>query len=94
MLRKAESESLIRGIRFGNSGPSLTHLLFADDSLLFAEATSNNVTAIKDILHEYEDLSGQAINLDKSSAYFSKDIDEVLAGNLCTDFGVQRSVGG
>jgi len=32
---KVEHLNLIHGVRIGRNGPSFTHLLFADDSLLF-----------------------------------------------------------
>ncbi|XP_057779425.1 uncharacterized protein LOC130998003 [Salvia miltiorrhiza] len=50
---------------------SITHLFFADDSLIFFKVERAEAVAIKSILRQYEQASGQRINLDKSSASFS-----------------------
>jgi len=50
----------------------ITHLLFADNLLIFGKATSSEASTIKDFLDSYCKWSGQAINIDKSSILFSK----------------------
>lgn len=39
MLKKAEASKKIHGVKAARGGPSINHLLFANDSLLFCEAT-------------------------------------------------------
>ena len=39
--------------------PKLTHLLFADDSLIFCRATIEEHDNVLEILKEYEEPSGQ-----------------------------------
>ena len=51
--------------------PRITNLLFADDSLLFCQALQNEGQAIMEILQTYAQPSGQCVNLEKSSVYFS-----------------------
>lgn len=43
LLNMADKHSLIHGIRFSLSGPSIHYLLFADGSLLFVRQTYINV---------------------------------------------------
>lgn len=50
---------------------SITHLFFADDSLIFFKATEGGARAIKEILHLYEKASWQQVNFLKSSISFS-----------------------
>lgn len=50
----------------------VSHLLFADDSLLFFTATRKSAQEIKDILQLYCRALGQQINMDKSSIHFAK----------------------
>jgi hypothetical protein len=50
----------------------ITHLFFADDSFLFCKANPNDVAQIQDILIEYESASGQQINRQKTTIFFSK----------------------
>jgi hypothetical protein len=51
------------------SGVNLTHLCFADDLLIFSEASVNSVKVIKDVLLEFESLSGLKANPEKSSLF-------------------------
>ena len=59
-----------------NSAPAINHLLFADDSLLFFEANSENAAQVREVLRMYCEASGQRINTDKSSIFFSKGVPE------------------
>lgn len=70
LLKQAQQENEIQGVSFGRTGPNVTHLLFADDSIVFLEASSNNLTRLRQILQAYEEASGQKVNLEKSSFFF------------------------
>ena len=54
----------------------LTHLFFADDSLLFCRANSTECSKVMDLLSVYEDVLGQKINRDKTALFFSKSVTE------------------
>ena len=71
LLQKAELEGNIHGISICRRAPSISHLLFADDSLLFCQAIDKETKAIMEILKLYVEASGQCINMDKSFVYFS-----------------------
>ena len=49
----------------------VTHLFFADDSLLFYKTIDQECQKLIDILELYEAASGQKVNADKSSVFFS-----------------------
>lgn len=67
LLNKSETRGELEGICFDTEGPSITLLLFADDSLLLVKAEEGQCEKIRDVLKEYEENSGQMINLSKSA---------------------------
>ncbi|XP_021760236.1 uncharacterized protein LOC110725072 [Chenopodium quinoa] len=72
-LSKAEKGD-IHGVKASRKGPEISHLLFADDSLLFTRATRQECSNIVDILNQYEAASGQKINYEKSEVSFSRGV--------------------
>ena len=64
----------VQGIAVAPEAPLVNHLLFADDSLLFFEANEVSATRVNGLLRVYCDASGQRINVDKSSIFFSKGV--------------------
>lgn len=60
----------------------MSHLFFADDSLLFTQANVESATTIRIILQNYEHLSGQKINLDKSAISFSKGLNSCIRSSI------------
>ena len=71
LLHKAEQNSTIQGLKISIRSPSINHLLFADDSLLFSKASPSHCSNILNVLQDYEKYSGQKINLGKSAIFFS-----------------------
>lgn len=53
-MRMDLKEGSIKGAKTNRGGPSVFHLLFADDSILFGEASERGVQVLKSILREYE----------------------------------------
>ena len=72
LLHKAKLAGELLGVSISRGGPKITHLFFVDDSLLFCKANPNDVAQIQDILNEYESASGQQINRQKTTIFFSK----------------------
>lgn len=89
LLKRAQNDGKIKGVNFGGTGPHVTHLLFADDSIVFLEGTKENMETLKDILAQYEAASGQRVNLQKSSIFFGKGCQEEKKAELKTTLGVQ-----
>jgi len=64
--RKSSRECLLQG------GCSPNHLFFADNSLLFCRANFNEWGNLLKVLEVYEAASGQKLNADKTSIFFSR----------------------
>lgn len=62
LLTKMQAINEFRGVQVANSCPRISHLFFADDSLIFFKANVQEGTNTKDCLKNYERASGQLIN--------------------------------
>lgn len=82
LLHEESKRGLIKGVNFGRSGTRVSHLLFADDSLLFFRAHTTECVEVKRVLEEYEVASGQYINFDKSAITFSPAVKIELAQQI------------
>jgi hypothetical protein len=65
-----------KGIKAGRSGPMVSHLMFADDLLLFGEASEEQMCCVMATLQTFCNMSGQEISQDKTSVLFSKNVQE------------------
>ncbi|KAL8515366.1 hypothetical protein ACS0TY_014176 [Phlomoides rotata] len=68
----AENIREISGIRVARQAPRVSHLLFADDSILFFGVNQTEISTVSEILITYESASGQRINLGKSELTTSR----------------------
>lgn len=59
-------------------GVSLSHLFFADDLILFAEASVSQALVIKNCLDHFCNLSGEKVNFSKSSMVFLERFEILL----------------
>ena len=81
-LLKSRNQSLVlNGIKVAPLAPMVSHLLFADDSLLFFRANRENALVIREVVNTYCRASRQQINMDKSSIHFAKGVRQ----NICDD---------
>ena len=71
LLKRVEIGGNLRGVSLCPAGPCISHLLFADDSLIFYRASMSNCQTIQSILQIYENASGQNINRGKTNLFFS-----------------------
>jgi len=76
ILQQAENSKKVSGIQFNGFGPSVNNLLFADDTLLVCRATKSDCEQMMLFLSQYGHISGQLINVEKSSITFGVKVDE------------------
>ena len=71
MLQFEEEVGSLDGVRVCRNAPSVSHLLFADDSLILMTADMLNAASLQRALDDYCTNSGQLVSRSKSSIFFS-----------------------
>ncbi|XP_048319507.2 uncharacterized protein LOC125418867 [Ziziphus jujuba] len=74
MLFKWEIDRKITGMKFGCSSPSVTHLLFGDDVIIFCGANTEEACNIHRCLQLYWKWTGQSFNRENSECFFSRNV--------------------
>ncbi|XP_021751379.1 uncharacterized protein LOC110717051 [Chenopodium quinoa] len=90
LLRKAMVDDSLHGARASRKVPEISHLLFANDNLLFARANRRECSKIVETLNIYEAASGQKINYDKSEVSFRKGVCTSLQEELLEILAMRR----
>ena len=89
MLRKEEEQGKIQGISVSRGAPRISHPFFADDSIVFCRASVEEGRRILQVLEDYEAKSGQKLNKDKTSLFFSKNTKREVQEQVKQIFGAQ-----
>ncbi|KAL0439022.1 UNVERIFIED_CONTAM: hypothetical protein Slati_2385200 [Sesamum latifolium] len=88
MVRKEEMNGAILGVSMTRSAPPIPHLLFANDTLIFCQATQEAMLCLKGILLSFEKAYRLKINLQNSAMVFSNNVIESLRLELAGILGV------
>lgn len=83
VIHKEVSSGTIHGLKVARSAPPISHLLFADDNLVFTRAHPNEVDTVLMVLSTYEKVSGQVVNLEKSKSSFIRNVLEMDKNMIC-----------
>ena len=65
MLNREEKVGHIKGVAVSRGAPRISHLLFADDSIVFCRATVEECGRVIKVLEDYERDFGQKLNKEK-----------------------------
>ncbi|KAL0438996.1 UNVERIFIED_CONTAM: hypothetical protein Slati_2382600 [Sesamum latifolium] len=76
MIQHEEVSGTLNYVTVSRDGPRISHLLFADDTLLFMQATEEVLLCVERMLRQFEATSGLAINWQKSAAVCSRNVDK------------------
>lgn len=69
----------------------ISHLFFADDSIIFPRSTLTELQTIKDFLYQYELTLGQKVNYDKSELSFSHNASSANQIQIIQHMGVKST---
>ena len=88
LLSRAADNREIRGLYLCRNGPKITHLFFVDDCLLFCRSNKEECQKIQQILDWYEAASGQLVNKNKTTLFFSRNTAEEVQQEIKELLGV------
>lgn len=90
MLRWVEQVRKITSLSICRGAPRISHLFFADDSLLFCHANMDENMHVQHLLKLYKEASGQKINKEKTSLFFSKNNSQVDQDRIKSIWSVEH----
>jgi hypothetical protein len=71
LINRKVSTGAIQELKVCRNAPGISHLLFADDTLLFFRATGEQAAEVKDVLETYGRCTRQQVNPAKCSIMFN-----------------------
>lgn len=74
----------------GVHSPWISHLLFADDCIVFSEASQRGANRLRSILETYSRGSGQLVNRDKSVVFFSNNCTDQMKDDIKDGLDIQN----
>ncbi|XP_021775172.1 uncharacterized protein LOC110739026 [Chenopodium quinoa] len=90
LLTRAVERGSLHGVKVASTAPLVSHLFFADDSIIFSKANPEEVSTIRGVLKVYEEASGQMVNFDKTTVSFSKGVSGARRSELANLMGVKE----
>ncbi|CAL1355970.1 unnamed protein product [Linum trigynum] len=91
LIDKAVAEDRIKGIKLNMRSPSLTHCLFADDTVIFGKASIQEAERIMEIINDYGLITDQEVNINESSVFFSANVPAEEKNDFINHIGFSPS---
>ncbi|KAM1376755.1 hypothetical protein PS1_038740 [Malus domestica] len=89
LIRRGLERGVLHGFKISFAGAPLTHLFFADDSVVFGNASVEEAESIVEVLKTYARGSGQEINLTKNSVFFGANTSKKMRANIVDSLMIQ-----
>jgi hypothetical protein len=91
LLMQAERDRCITGVPIARGRMRLNHLFFADDSLLFCKAQYGGMGKFDSTVGKYESASGQRLNREKTSIFFSRNTPTHTQSQILAAAGIRST---
>lgn len=92
LVNKAIVEDGLEPVKICQRAPPISHLLFADDVLLFFQASAQQASVVKGLLNTYATSTGQLINPSKCSILFPEKCSAAIIDEVKTILQVSQEV--
>ncbi|KAG8499204.1 hypothetical protein CXB51_005655 [Gossypium anomalum] len=89
LIKEAKQKGLMRGASVGRERFSINYLFFTNDCILFGDTSYEGARVVRDVIREYEMISGQRVTFDKSLIYFGANVDSITRENITSLLGVR-----
>lgn len=87
MIADRVNNGIWKPMRAGGQGPFISHLMFADDLLLFSEASIEQLDCIQSCLDYFCRMLGQKVSVAKTRIIFSKNVQPDLRNRIANRSG-------
>jgi hypothetical protein len=91
LMKLYERQGLISGIRVTRRAPSISHLLFADDSLLFFKLENDQAMKVRELLNIFQKGTGQQLSLAKCSILVREGANPELLSSVRSILNLERA---
>ena len=89
MIGREVSLGRLKGVQVCGKAPQISHLLFAEDNIIFYGTSLEESNLVIKILLDYEGDSRQKLNMEKTSLFFSKNTKREVQEGVKNVFGAQ-----
>ena len=87
LIKASVDDGQMEGVAICRGGPKLSHLFFADDSLIFCKAILAECDFLQCVLEVYKRASGQQLNRAKTSLFFNRNTPRFIQEEVKQRFG-------
>ncbi|GMP23346.1 hypothetical protein CsSME_00000977 [Camellia sinensis var. sinensis] len=90
LITRSVQEGKISGLRIQRGCPTLSHLFFGNDAVLFFKANAEECQKVGKLLKIYGDALGQSVNFDKLGVQFSGNVSPTRQLEICGPLGISK----
>ena len=89
LILQKESDGLLKGIKVARNCPLISHLMFAEDLIIFSRAHPSDFEAIQDCFNQFHEWLDLSVNTAKSVVSFSTNIHQPAKVEICNQTGLK-----